>query len=218
MSTSSVPRIFVSATTRDLESYRDATAEVLLELNAYPVIQQHFAPDHRTVAEMLRDRISKCGAVICLVGQSYGSEPTRRDPSQPRRSYTQLEYEIAVELEKPVYVFVATNNCKFDTDVAEPEEFRALQREHLDRINASDRVRMPFNSVEHLTNQIRIMDLNLLADGRTTRLVVLLFAELIDTDSSQAAGDDQVFVRDVIQPFRTLLRGNAGALRWHTQG
>ena len=108
---SAVPQVFISATSRDLGSFRAAVSDVLMELGAHPVIQEDFGPDHRSVAELLREKIRPCAAVICLVGRSYGHEPLRRDADQPRRSYTQLEYEIAVELGKPVFVFVATDDC-----------------------------------------------------------------------------------------------------------
>ena len=53
-----------------------------------------------------------------------------------------MEYEIAVELGKPVFVFVATDDCTFDAAPDESEELRGLQLEHLKRIVASDRIRM----------------------------------------------------------------------------
>jgi class 3 adenylate cyclase len=212
MQNSSPPRIFVSATTRDLESFRKATAEVLLKKDAFPVIQEHFPPDHRSVLAMLQEKIGQCGAAICLVGRCYGHEPLTRDPDQPRRSYTQLEYENAVELGKPVFVFVATDDCTFDSTPDEPEELRELQRQHIQRIVTSDRIRMTFHSLTHLTEQVRIMDLKALAKGPATRLVVLLCAELIDVESQRKKLGEDAYVQDVVQPFRKLL-GEARA-RW----
>src|SRR5260370_42283579 len=110
----SVTRVFVSATSRDLGSFRKAVSGVLQTLEALPVVQDHFGPDYRTVVEMLREKIGACDAVICLVGSAFGREPEGRAADQPRRSYTQLEYEIAVELRKPVVVFVATDACPLD--------------------------------------------------------------------------------------------------------
>jgi len=207
-----LPQIFISATTRDLESFRKATAEILLKKHAFPVVQEHFPPDHRSVVAMLQDRIGQCGAAICLVGRCYGHEPPKRDPDEPRRSYTQLEYENAVELGKPVFVFLATDDCTFDSEPDESEEIRELQRQHIQRILDSGRLRMTFHSLAHLTEQVRIMDLKALAKGPTTRLVVLLVAELIDVESQRKKLGEDAFVRDVVQPFRKLL-GEARA-RW----
>ena len=102
-----VSRVFISATSRDLGSFRKAVSEILVTLNALPVVQDHFGPDYRSVVEMLREKIGQCDAAICLVGRCYGREPHERASDRPRRSYTQLEYETAVELGKPVFVFVA---------------------------------------------------------------------------------------------------------------
>src|SRR3954453_23388489 len=122
-----IPSVFISATSRDLGSYRQAVADVLPKLGAHPVVQDHFPPDHRSVVEMLRSKIEPCDAVVCLVGRAYGHEPKTRKRGEPRRSYTQLEYEIAVKLRKLVFVFIATDDCPFDNPVDEPEELRALQ-------------------------------------------------------------------------------------------
>ena len=91
----SIPRVFVSASSRDLGSYRKSVADVLRSLDVHAVIQDDFPPDYHTVVEMLRDKIAQCDAVICLVGSRYGYEPLNSRPDEPRRSYTQLEHDIA---------------------------------------------------------------------------------------------------------------------------
>ncbi len=146
MSTPRVPQIFISATSHDLGSYRRAVSEILVTLKALPVVQDHFGPDSRSVVEMIRDKVEGCDAAICLVGPCYGREPREQAPGSPRRSYTQLEYETAVELKKPVFVFVAADDCPLDHPVDEPDELRGLQLEHIKRIKATDRIRMPFHS------------------------------------------------------------------------
>jgi len=158
---------------------------------------------------MLRGKIGQCDAAICLVGRRYGHEPLKRDADQLRRSYTQLEYEIAVELGKPVFVFVATDDCTLDAAPDEPEELRGLQLEHLKRIVSSDRIRMTFHSLGHLTDQVRVMrfDPESLAQGVTTRLAVLLTAELVvDTDSLRERRGEAAWARDVLEPYHELLK------------
>ena len=84
-----------------------------------------------------------------------------------------------------MFVFVATDDCTLDAAPDEPEELLGLQLEHLKRIVASDRIRMTFHSLGHLTDQVRVMrfDPESLAQGVTTRLAVLLTAELVDAES-----------------------------------
>ena len=103
MNTARRPEIFVSATSGDLRSCRQLIKEALLTA-----------------------RIADCDAVIHLAGEVYGAEPHER--SEPRRSYTQLEYEIARELKKPVYVFVYGEEFLYDPHEPEDDERRTLQR------------------------------------------------------------------------------------------
>src|SRR5436190_14458598 len=112
--------VFVSATTKDLGRFRDAVADKLLALDLHPVVQKHFETDYRTLRDKLRDKVSACDAVIHLAGFAYGAEPHGRPDGAPRRSYTQLEFEIAVALGKPVYRFLANPECPFDQAVEEP--------------------------------------------------------------------------------------------------
>src|SRR5271170_5018347 len=108
------PEIFISATSSDLRSCRQLIKEALLSLGCMPVEQTNFPPDARTVREMLRVRIAGCDAQVHVAGECFGSEPAQRDPQEPRRSYTQMEYDLARELKKPVYVFICGADFPYD--------------------------------------------------------------------------------------------------------
>ena len=124
------PVIFVSATSRDLSSCRQMIKEALLTLGCVPVEQRNFPPSAGSVRRMLRERLRTCQAVIHVAGEVYGSEPDERSPGEPRRSYTQLEFDMARELGLPVYVFVCVGGFPYDPHDPEPEELRELQRAH----------------------------------------------------------------------------------------
>ncbi|HSH95668.1 MAG TPA: DUF4062 domain-containing protein, partial [Roseimicrobium sp.] len=143
----SLPKVFVSATSGDLRTIRQVVKEALLTINCHPVEQTNFEPDWRTVEEMLRGRIEECQALIHIAGLRYGAEPdpTTRPPGTPRRSYTQMEYEIGRALQRErgddgfrVYTFVCPADFPYDTPVnkageplaPEAEELRALQEKH----------------------------------------------------------------------------------------
>jgi tetratricopeptide (TPR) repeat protein len=167
------PDVFVSAASKDLASYRVTVAGRLRDLGAHPVEQGHFAPDPRTVREMLRDQITGCDAVVHLVGFCYGAEPLSTPKVSPRRSYTQLEYEIAIELSKPVYVFLATPTCPLDPHQPEPDDVRQLQLDHRTRLQNGDALWYTFNShaelLEHI-NRIRFTTAPLESTTTPTRL------------------------------------------------
>ena len=131
-------RVFISGTSTDLASYRDAVKSELLTKGVLPVEQTNFPPDYRAVEAMLEERIGECDAVICLVGWMYGAEPSGRPEGLPQRSYTQIEYDIARRLGKPVYQFLAVEDCPPDRQVEESAAARELQREHREAIERGD--------------------------------------------------------------------------------
>ena len=55
-----IPKVFVSATSKDLCSYRKATSDTLIKKQALPVSQDYAQPDYRSVEAILRDRIAEC--------------------------------------------------------------------------------------------------------------------------------------------------------------
>src|SRR5580704_4019488 len=132
----SLTRVFISATTGGLRSHRAAVKEILLAMDILPVERDSFQPNDKTVVEMLREKIASCDAVICLVGLSFGLEPLSRGSGERRRSYTQLEYDIARELhDSPlgtqVFVFLCDENGEYDPPRAsdnEDAERQDLQR------------------------------------------------------------------------------------------
>jgi hypothetical protein len=69
--------------------------------------QSGFAPDYRTADEMLTPRLTDSDAVIHIVGFRFGTEPNQRPDGTPRHSYTQMEFDIARKLEKPVFIFIS---------------------------------------------------------------------------------------------------------------
>jgi tetratricopeptide (TPR) repeat protein len=122
-------RIFVSATTRGLESYRRLASESLRKRGYEVDDQANFELTFLEVFEKLKQRIERCDAVVCLIGLAYGGEPSHRPADRPRRSYTQWEYFLARELNKPVYLLRAEETTPFDPDPREPEsdELQQLQ-------------------------------------------------------------------------------------------
>ena len=148
------PEIFVSATTTDLGTCRGIVKEALLTMGCTPVEQTNFPPDARTVRDMLRARIAACHAVVHIAGEVYGAEPAERDAGEQRRSYTQLEVEIARELGKPVYVFICGDGFPYDTHESEDDERRGLQQEHRQRLQAGEDLFHPVATRDELEKRV----------------------------------------------------------------
>ncbi len=123
-------QVFVSATSKDLRTYRNMVAAWLREQGHQPVVQDEFAvqPDFVTIAAMLRDQLTPCDAIICLIGDYYGCEPIHFPEGEARRSYTQLEYELARQFKRPVHLFFTTASTPLDATPTQSVEHAELQQ------------------------------------------------------------------------------------------
>ena len=149
------PEVFISATTRDLGSYRAAVQNTLLTLDIFPIQQDNFALAHGQLTDMLGQLIGRCNAVIHLAGFYYGAEPPQRPPGEPRRSYTQIEYDVARRLGKPIYLFLATEGCAFDARLKESKRKQVLQLAHRRAIEKCGDVYVPFADHDILRTKVR---------------------------------------------------------------
>jgi hypothetical protein len=160
-------RIFVSATTADLGSYRTAVRDELLHRDGViPILQDHFSPTYRTVQQELFGKIQPCDAVICLIGCVYGEEPPGRSPAQPRESYTQMEYRVAKKLGKPVYLFIAKETCAWDQPIKQDPDEQQLQSAYRDKLRQGAALYGSFSDRDDLTQQVGRIDFDSLRPSR----------------------------------------------------
>ncbi len=152
-------RVFISAVTRELGSIRKLVKKGLEDNDYHAVEQDNFPLDYRDLTEKLRERIESCDAVVHIAGLCYGAEPRNRPDDAPRRSYTQREYEIAVELGKPVYVFLTGDGFPVDPHEPEPPELRELQEAHRRRLTTTGKDYSRTGTHEELAQKVRTLQL-----------------------------------------------------------
>ena len=174
--------VFISATSGDLRTVREMVKQGLLTMGCFPIEQTNFEPDYRTVRQMLETRIAQCDAVIHIVGVRYGAEP---DPAsvpegQTRRSYTQMEAEIARKLGKKLYVFLCPEDFPYDEESpAESDEKRELQRAYRQQVAERESLHTPVRSREDIALKVRELKFELeklkgaIAHDRTRTFAVL---------------------------------------------
>src|SRR4051812_36803751 len=115
-----IPRIFISATTRDLGSVRRKVKDRLVTLGYLPVEQEHFGLHPGTIRSLLQEKIEQSDGIVHIVGELYGTGPP--SGSDERRSYTQMEYDLARELNKPLYLIVCDEAFPYDPHDAEGDD------------------------------------------------------------------------------------------------
>jgi len=145
-------RVFISATTHDLGACRTTVKEELLTAGILPVTQENFSPHYLTLKHFIRSEISKCDAVVCLVGKIFGA--CEANATRNRRSYTQYEYDCAKEKGKPVFVFIATNDFVPDAPPNQSKDDEDLQNRYRDYLITSGIKWTPFSSVDDLKTKI----------------------------------------------------------------
>ena len=186
------PHVFISAASDDLRSARHVVKDALLSLGCHPIVQEHFEPDYRTVEEMIRSRIEGCHAVVHLIGKRYGGEPSPQSlpPGTPRRSWTQMEYHFAKEMDVKVYLFVCDETYPFDQPAeAEPDDEVILQNVYRRQILEGTQLYTIVKSPEELA--LRISEMRLEA-AELRKEVAKARDQLSDALESVGSGQKQI--------------------------
>ena len=133
-------QVFVSSTFTDLKNERQAAVEAILSAGHIPAGMELFTAGDESQMEVIKQWIDESDAYLLILGGRYGSvEP------KTGKSYTQLEYEYALQLGKPLFACVANEAAlekrvkQYGTTVIEREnpqkleEFRTCVKERMVR-------------------------------------------------------------------------------------
>lgn len=128
-------QVFISSTFTDLHEPRQEVMQALLELDCIPAGMELFPAANDDQWTLIKRVIDDCDYYIVIIGGRYGSI------GPDGRSYTQMEYEYAIEKGKPVIAFLhkepgklAAEDSENDPEkVKKLEEFRSLTQEKLVR-------------------------------------------------------------------------------------
>lgn len=93
-------QVFVSSTFRDLIEARQEIMQALLELDCIPAGMELFPAANDDQWTLIKKVIDDCDYYIVVIGGRYGSL------GPDGKSYTQMEYEYAVQQRKPVIAFL----------------------------------------------------------------------------------------------------------------
>lgn len=94
-------QVFVSSTFSDLIQERQAAVEAILTAGHIPAGMELFTAGDESQMEVIKQWIDESDVYLLILGGRYGSiEPNTQ------RSYTELEYEYAVQCDKPLFACV----------------------------------------------------------------------------------------------------------------
>lgn len=127
-------QVFVSSTYQDLIEERQKVIEALISKNCFPVGMEYFPAASEEQFTVIKKLIDRCDYYILILGGRYGSiEP------KTGKSYTQLEYEYALNKNIPVAAFYHKNIGNLPSEKVENtdagkkkyEEFKKLVQNNL---------------------------------------------------------------------------------------
>ncbi len=110
-------QVFVSSTYKDLIEERQKVIEALLNKNCFPVGMEYFPASDDDQMTVIKQLIDECDYYILIIGGKYGSVDKRTG-----KSYTQLEFEYAVESGVPVASFYREKKDELSVGKAETQE------------------------------------------------------------------------------------------------
>ncbi|GAB3903258.1 hypothetical protein GCM10028803_31380 [Larkinella knui] len=93
-------QVFVSSTFKDLEEEREEIMKVLLELNLFPAGMEIFPAADEDQIKYIHKIIDDSDYYILIIAGKYGST------NSEGISYTELEFNYALETKKPILAFV----------------------------------------------------------------------------------------------------------------
>ena len=93
--------VFVSSTWTDMQNYRESVRNALLKAGCIPCGMENYPASSNSPLKTCFEEMGKCQVFVCVLGMRYGSVDEKTG-----KSYTQLEYEKAVELGLPILAFL----------------------------------------------------------------------------------------------------------------
>ena len=98
-------QIFVSSTFEDLKEERQAAVQAILRNKHIPAGMELFAAGSDEQMKVIRRWIDESDIYMLILGKRYGSIEQKSG-----KSYTRLEYEYAVETEKPLFSVIMNSD------------------------------------------------------------------------------------------------------------
>ena len=112
-------QVFISSTFTDLQDERKIVYDALLDADCIPAGMECFFAEDTEQFNVIKRVIDLCDFYVLIIGGKYGTIDNKT-----RKSYTEMEYEYAVEKDLPILVFPIRNVDNLPDDKKENESYR----------------------------------------------------------------------------------------------
>ena len=117
-------QVFLSSTYEDLQKERNEVVKALLELDCIPCGMEYFPAASEDQWSYIKSLIDNCDYYVVVIAGKYGSL------TDEGLSYTQQEYEYAVEKGIPVVAFIHRDPENLPSKFTEQDEAKRKKLEH----------------------------------------------------------------------------------------
>lgn len=144
-------QVFISSTYADLAEERKKILDVLLMADCIPAGMEAFVAADTEQFEVIKKVIDLCDYYVLIIGKCYGS--IHPDTG---KSYTEMEYDYAIEQGIPVLVFAIDENIELASDKVETDKSK-IEKLKMFRTKAmTNRLASIWATPEDLTGKLAI--------------------------------------------------------------
>lgn len=144
-------QVFISSTYADLIEERKKILDILFMADCIPAGMEAFVAADTEQFEVIKKVIDLCDYYVLIIGKRYGS--IHPDTG---KSYTEMEYDYAIEQGIPVLVFAIDDNIKLAPDKIETDEDKIEKLRKFRTRAMTNRLASIWGSTEDLTGKLAI--------------------------------------------------------------
>lgn len=144
-------QVFISSTYADLLEERKKILDVLFMADCIPAGMEAFVAADTEQFEVIKKVIDLCDYYVLIIGRRYGS--IHPDTG---KSYTEMEYDYAIEHGSPVLVFAINENIELSADKMETDEDKINKLKKFRTRAMTNRLASIWESTEDLTGKLAI--------------------------------------------------------------
>jgi tetratricopeptide (TPR) repeat protein len=141
----------LSGTSHDLKAHRDAVLAAMPSYEMLSVAMEHDAalPTDDLISASLK-KVEQSDAYVGIIGYRYGQIPISPDRNPLKLSLTELEFRRAVELKRPICMFLMSPTHQAPVGDSQGKNRTKTKQAAFRKLAASGRIYAEFSSVEDL--------------------------------------------------------------------
>lgn len=144
-------QVFISSTYADLIEERKKILDILFMADCIPAGMEAFVAADTEQFEVIKKVIDLCDYYVVIIGKRYGSIHPNTG-----KSYTEMEYDYAIEQGIPVLVFAIDDNVKLASDKIETDEEKKDKLKKFRTKAMTNRLASIWETTEDLTGKLAI--------------------------------------------------------------